>query len=351
MTKGPGITKNNHYVPCMYLKRFESRPGWIYRYDLLVPNVQCPIWVEKPIDRVASASDLYTSIEDGSEADTHEKWLNSGYETPAEEAIERAVTGRTMTKEHWHHLIRFVAAQDVRTPARLQEELIRWRADGPAIMQTTLEDSIAQFKALKDSGRIVGQPRAEAEPGFPLRVLIRPSSDEGMAEVKVETVAGRSLWLWGQRHLLNGIAEHLHQHEWTILRAPDDISWLATDNPVIRLNFHNERKYDFKGGWGSVGTEIFMPLDAKHMVYTRIGQKRPARGTILDLKSAKLFAKLIHEHAFRHIFSPMEDPSVPELRQRHVDLEAYRHEKAEWSKWSEEQAHAEFDLNRPLPGG
>ena len=37
-----------------------------------------------------------------------------------------------------------------------------------------------------------------------------------MAEVRVETVAGRRLWLWGQRHVINGIPEHLHQHEWTI---------------------------------------------------------------------------------------------------------------------------------------
>ena len=335
----------------MYLKRFASRPGWIYRYDILVPNENCPIWVEKPIDRVASASDLYTSIEDGTEVDSHEKWLNDEYETPAEEAIERAVTERTMTKEHWYRLIRFIAAQDVRTPARLQEELMRWRADGPAIMQTTLKDSVAQFKALKDSGRIVGEPRGKVEAGFPLRVLIRPSSDEGMAEVKVETVAGRSLWLWGQRHVLKGIAEHLHQHEWTILRPPDGIRWLTTDNPVIRLNFQNERKYDFKGGWGSLGTEIFMPLDSEHMVYTRIGQKRPARGTVLDLKAARLFDKFVREHAFRHIFSPTEDPSVLQMRPRHVDLEAYRHEKAQWSKWAEEQAQAEFDLNRPLPGG
>jgi len=335
----------------MYLKRFSSRPGWTFRYDILVPNAQCPIWVEKPIDRVASASDLYTSIEDGTEADTHEKWLNREYETPAEEAIERAVTGRTMTKEHWRCLVRFIAAQDVRTPVRLQEELTRWHTVGPALMQTTLEDSIAQFKALKNSGRIVGQPREKVEPGFPVRVLIRPSSDESMAEVKAETIVGRSLWLWGQRHVLNGIAEHLHQHEWTILRAPDGINWLATDNPVIRLNFHDERSYDFKGGWGSVGTEIFMPLDPEHMIYTRIGQKREARGTILDLNSAGLFGKLILEHAFRHIFSPTENPSIPHLRPRHVDLEAYRHEKAEWSKWAEEQAHAESDLNRPLPGG
>jgi hypothetical protein len=195
------ITKNNHYVPCMYLKRFESRPRWIYRYDLLVPNVNCPVWVEKPIDRVASATD------------------------------------------------------------------------------------------------------------------------------------------------------HLHEHQWTILDAPDDVTWPATDNPVIRLNFHDDRKYNFKGGWGSQGTEIFMPLDPKHMVYTRIGQTRPDRGTHLESRMAEMFAKFTREHAFRHIFSPVKDQAIPRHRPRYINLEMYRNEKAEWAKWAEEQANAELDLNRSLPGG
>jgi hypothetical protein len=66
MTKGLGSQRTA--ISAMHVKRFESIPGWINRYDLLVPNVQCPDWVKKPIDRVASASDLYTSIEDGTES-------------------------------------------------------------------------------------------------------------------------------------------------------------------------------------------------------------------------------------------------------------------------------------------
>jgi hypothetical protein len=349
--KQSAITKNNHYVPCMYLKRFESRPGWIYRYDLLVPNANCPVWVEKPIDRVASANDLYTSLEHGVEADTHERWLNSEYETPAEEAIDRAVRGASMTKEHWRHLVRFVAAQDVRTPARLHDELTRWRTETPDLMQSTLEDSIAELQAAKRGGRTPRELQRSVDPDFPVRVLIQPSSENGMAEVRVETVIGRSMWLWSQRQLLKGIAQDLHDHQWTILTAPEGVSWPATDNPVIRLNFHNDRKYDFNGGWGSPGTEVFMPLDPKHLIYTRIGHKRPMRGTKLESRLGEMFGKFVREHAFRHIFSPLDDPTIPRLRPRHVDLWAYRNEKAEWAKWADEQANAELHLNRPLPGG
>ena len=335
----------------MYLKRFQSRPGWIHRYDLLVPHARYPIWTEKPLDRVASADDLYTSIKDGREDDAHEKWLNSEFETPAEDAIQRAVSGQQMTKDHWYRLIRFIAAQDVRTPVRLLEELKRWKADGPRMMEETLHELVEHLKSAKE-GSIEPAKKGLRQADFPVRVHIRPSEDDAeMAEVRVEAIAGRGVWLWGQRHLLNGVAKHLHEHQWTILVAPEGITWPATDNPVVRLNFHKEGKYDFGGGWGSEGTEIFMPIDPIHLVYTKIGEKRMQRGTVLAREHASRIRGLICEHAFRHIFSPCEDSNIVELRPRRVDLEKYRQEKAEWEKWSAEQFEAEAQLMRPLPGG
>ena len=61
-------------------------------------------------------------------------------------------------------------------------------------------------------------------------------------------VYGRSLWLWGQRHLLRRIAKHLLDNQWTILVAPDGVTWPSTDNSVIRLNFHSKQSYDLRGG-------------------------------------------------------------------------------------------------------
>lgn len=335
----------------MYLKRFQSRPGWIYRYDLLVPNAGCPLWIEKPIDRVASATHLYTSLEDGAEADTHEKWLNSEYESPAEEAIERALCGDTMSRDHWHRIVRFLAAQDVRTPARLQNELARWQADGPALMQDGLEDSVARYVEAVKAGEAPKRSSYGVEEGFPLRVYIRPSEEEGLAEVKVEATSGRTLWLWGQRHILKGIAAQLHEHQWTILVAPSGVTWPTTDDPVVKLNFYSAHQYDFKGGWGSPGTEIFMPLDPTRLLYTRVGHKRLPRNTVLDVPSAHMFSRFIREHAFRHVFAPVNDAGIPRLRPRFVNATAFQRERAEWAKWAEEQLQADLELHRPLPGG
>jgi hypothetical protein len=157
------------------------------------------------------------------------------------------------------------------------------------MMQSTLEDSVKEFKAAAREKRAPREPKGKVEPGFPHRVLIKPSDVKGMAEIRVEAVVGRSMWLWGQRHVLKGIADCLHEHQWTVLEAPHGVNWPATDNPVIRLNFHSAQEYDFKGGWGSKNTEILMPLDPIHMLYTRIGGKRLDRGMVLDPRTAGMF--------------------------------------------------------------
>lgn len=256
-----------------------------------------------------------------------------------------------MSKEHWRRLVRFIAAQDVRTPSRLHEDLERWKSNAPAVMEECLRDLDEMLKSMK--GRTpLASSEAHKRPGFPIRVHVRPSmNDPEMAEVGLEAVAGRGTWLWGQRHLLGGVASHLHEHQWTILVAPGEVTWPTTDTPVIRLNYNNDQNYDFKGGWGSRGTEIIMPLGPKHLVYTKIGYPRPERGTVLDVPLARQFKKLICMHAFRQIFSPTEDKEITILRRRTVNLEKFRQEKSEWEKFAAEQTEAESQLMRPLPGG
>ena len=62
----------------------------------------------------------------GRESDDIEKWLNREFETPAEEALRKVTSDRRLTPDDWKRLIRFLAAQDVRTPAHLIEDLQRW---------------------------------------------------------------------------------------------------------------------------------------------------------------------------------------------------------------------------------
>jgi hypothetical protein len=68
-----------------------------------------------------------------------EIWLDREFEKPAEEPLRKASTGARMSYDDWKQLIRFVAAQDVRTPAYYWEQAQRADEQFPELMQTTIE--------------------------------------------------------------------------------------------------------------------------------------------------------------------------------------------------------------------
>ena len=82
---------------------------------------------------------------------------------------------------------------------------------------------------------------------------------------------------------------------------------------MILLNFYSPEQYDFGGGWGSVGTEIFMPLGPGHLLYTKIGCASPPRGTRISEDFLQLTQRLVIEHAHRFAFGAVQDPYVADL--------------------------------------
>jgi hypothetical protein len=148
------------------------------------------------------------------------------------------------------------------------------------------------------------------------------------------------------KHLLtdSDSVKALLDHRWSILCAPDDLNWFSSDDPVVRLNYHSEDKYNFDGGWGSKGTEIFLPLSPRHLLYTRIGYRPPERGFVLPRVAAEFIRRAIAEHAHRNIFSNLPNEDIPKLRPRHVDAEIFRKEREGWRKWHEDQTKAEEEL-------
>src|ERR1019366_2386905 len=130
--------RDNHYVPCVYLRRFAGTDGRIVTYRTLVPHVEVPIWRDRSIKAVAYHSHLYTRIVAETETDEIERWLDREFEAPAEEALRKATSDAQLEPQDWRCLVRFLAAQDVRTPARFIETLPRWNADIPRLLDTTV---------------------------------------------------------------------------------------------------------------------------------------------------------------------------------------------------------------------
>jgi len=335
---------DNHYVVCLYLKRFSSDPGHVFTYRILVAHLRVPVWKRDSIKGVAYHKHLYTRIISGVESDELEIWLDREFEAPAEEPLRKATTGLQLAETDCYKIVRFLAAQDVRTPARLTEVLLRSNKTMPAVLQECVEGAVQKLEEARRSGKPIKQSKFPNSEILPIRVTTEINPGQEFGTLKASTIVGRSTWLFSIKHLLSHTANILQNHKWTILRPPDGMNWFTSDNPVVRLNYSSDQKYDFKGGWGSPGTEILLPLDPQHLLYTQIGQRPLARGSVVSHAHAKLIRRVIAEHAHRYIFSSSEDLEIPSLRPRTVSADIVRHEKNQWQSWHEEQSRAEREL-------
>ncbi|MEA2692214.1 MAG: hypothetical protein QOJ16_1601 [Acidobacteriota bacterium] len=337
--------RNNHYVPRLYLKHWATTQRRIQTYRTLVSDPRVPLWRDHSIEGVAFHAHLYTQTIAGKETDDIERWLDSEFEAPAEEALHKAISDKRLTPTDWRRIVRFLAAQDVRTPARLVEALHRWETELPALLDRTLKDAVRLHEKAKASGKtLVQPPSAPNRDSFPLRVTTEIEPGEEMGKLKAEIVAGRALWLHRMPELLTKTANVLHQHRWTILAPPRGLSWFTSDDPVIRLNYYKENNYDFKGGWNNKGTEILLPLGPCHLLFTKVGERPVTRGGEVPLPLAKLIRRFIAEHATRMIFATEPDVEMSELRPRLVDAVRFQDEAEQLRRWHEEQSAAERKL-------
>lgn len=338
--------RKNHYVPRLYLKRWATPHRRIWTYRTLVSHSRVSDWQEHSTESVAFHEHLYTQIVAGAETDELEKWLNNEFEAPAEEALDRATSGERLRPDDWIRLIRFFAAQDVRTPARLAEALRRWHDEVPAFLDRTMKRTIARLEAARRAGTV---PELRPAPQinratFPLRIRTQIEPGQQMGQVKAEIVVGRALWLSLMPHLLTRTANVLLQHRWTIVSPPDGLTWFTSDDPAIRLNYYDDGSYDFEGGWNNKGTDLLLPLGPRHLLYTQVGSRPPSRGETLTPAQAKLIRRAIAKHGSRMIFAVEPDTEIPVLRPRIVDAKSFRAEIDQWRNWHAEQTAAERRL-------
>ena len=167
--------RHNHFVSRCYLEPWETETGKTWTFRLLVPHEKSRIWKPYSAKSVAWHSNLYTQIIAGSESDEIERWFDREFESPAKESLRKATTNKRLTPEDWKRLIRFVAAQDVRTPAWLVNQMKRLDETLPQMMKDTMEKSIDRLeKAVKTGTPVQPLPQLHAseQQGFPIRTTI-----------------------------------------------------------------------------------------------------------------------------------------------------------------------------------
>ncbi|UVL79335.1 DUF4238 domain-containing protein [Pseudomonas putida] len=332
------LRKDNHYVPKLYLKQW-AKDGQIPTYRLLVPSDKTPLWKPHSLKGIAFHQHLYTYVVGQEETDEFERWLDSEFEGPAEQAIHRAVNGQQMSSDHWRRLVRFAVALDVRTPARLREFLQRQNETLPALMNDTVQRSVSRLQRAASLGEALPVPSEESDSFAPLRILME-EGELGVGKLKAEAYLGRRMWVWQMKHLLTNTLGKLPAHRWTILRPPSGMSWPTSDNPLIRLNFQDAGNYDFKGGWGVKNGDILLPLGPKHLLYTCMGNRAKPRGSVLDLATAGLIRRIIIEHADRYVFAT-EPGDIHLIRPRLVCPATFNAERVAWQNWHSHQSEAE----------
>lgn len=341
------ITARNHYVPESYLERWakEGRKVWVYR--LLVPNQNMRIWDQKSVRSVGAHHHLYTRIVEGRENDEIENWLSRDFESPARDPISRAIHNERLSMTDWRHIIRFLAAQDARTPVRLMALHQRLSERLPGILDDTLSEVA---RAAMQGSRVLPQTQHVDSNLLPVRVEhLQDELVPDMATLQARILVGRSTALFGLRVLLNQTIQALHAHRWTILRAPDGIQWLTSDNPVVKLFIESNGRYRFSTAWGVSGTVILMPLSPTHLLYTVCGHRSPPKGTVVAPEFAEQVQHWIVQNAHRHVFASGPSALVEQVRPRTVSLDQYAQEKMFWSRFHDDQtaAEREFDASGP----
>ena len=293
----------NHFVSECYLKNWEDKQHEIHVYRILVSHPNVPIWSINSKSGVAYQKHLYTQLFAGKESDEFEKWLDKAYESPANPILQKVIEDKKLKPSDWTILINFLAAQDVRTPARLYQHLERGREQMQGALESSLQDLKEKLEKKTPSTRENSPFDLKNLPELPVKVTTKALPDGKNSVVKVESYVGRASWLFSIKFLLKNTSKILHQHKWTILKPAKGFSWPTSDNPVVKLNFTNVNNYNLKGAWGKNKGNIIFPIGPNHAMFTQIGDKPPMRGTRLPELETQFFKRIICENSNRFIFS------------------------------------------------
>lgn len=332
------ITHNNHYVPRFYLKNWSQDGKTIYTYSLLVSDSRVPYWRKESIKNTAVWYDLYTRKIAQQEIDDFETWFDREFEAPAKAVFEKLLHTEPLTKSDEIILSRFVASQHLRTPARLNSILELERKELPWIMENVLQK--INKEAANGNLRNASKSILETDSLFPLKVNL--DSEKGVA--KVESVVGKSTYLYAIRYLLTETVKRLYGYRWTVLHAADGVSFPTSDDPVICLNYRNQSDYDFKGGWGRKHGNIIMPISPKLLLFTQIGDKGSYDSLDKSFYWSSFFVKIIIEHAHRAVFADQPQKGMSAINPRVVNKELYDAESQIMRSWHSEQMLAEDEL-------
>lgn len=332
-------THNNHYIPPFYLKNWSQDGICIFTYSLLVPDSRVPYWRPRKIKSTAVWNDFYTRNEGQQDIDDFEKWFDKEFEAPVKVVFDNLIKGCDPDDDESRKLSRFIAAQHLRTPARLNALMEGWLKEMPQLMEDVLQKT---SKQLATNPQIIRNQEAISEE---VKLLpIKVSVNKEIGQVKVDSLVGKGMYLFALKYLLTKTVSVLEKYQWNVIHAADGLSFPTSDDPVICLNFNSEREYDFKGGWGKKNGNIIMPISPKLLLITQIGSNMSTKPLGYSEHWSKFFRKIIIEHAHRYVYAVEPQKGMLAINPRRIDATLFEYEKSIMADWHEEQMEAEAQL-------
>lgn len=221
-------TRDNHYVPKMYLKQWSTNGHSILTYRLLVHHKNEPLWERTSIKRTACWTDLYTQ-HNQDKLDEVEHYFGT-VETETAPILKKISLGKILSANEMATLVEFLIIQKARTPAAMKEHesfLDRYFVE-------VAGESVRKAQQSIQNGRhrsISREKLAEETLPFPLQPINIDINSE-KREVRVEALRGRasfSGWnpfidFWASSYLAQksklGYCNHAHRRHFANKRQP-----------------------------------------------------------------------------------------------------------------------------------
>ena len=334
------ISRRNHYIPQFYLRNWSLDGKTIQTYSILVSNANVPYWTKQSIKNTAVWNDFYTRSVGDEELDDFEHWFDREFERPAKPIFDKLLNGERLLREETKILSHFVFAQYFRTPAGYFRLIGQNAKIFPGAINGICRKLNSTSKRKLQKNVFPQATTSKGDIPFPLKV----SLDQEKRQVEVKTIMGEGVYLHDLKHLLTSTVEVAERLDWQVLHAADGISFPTSDDPVICLNYNNERDYDFGGGWGKKHGNILMPISPKLLLFSEIGEKGACPDLDYSPAYSKLFREMIIQHAHRYVYADRPQRGMLALNARVVDRDMYEREQRSIAGWHAENIRAERNL-------
>lgn len=337
------ISRNNHYIPQMYLSRWGNNKK-IQVYRLLVSDEKVPMWSEQSIEHTGSMMNLYVNIRRDNEYDDIEHELNARFEFPAKASLDKVCCECKMTKEDWERISKYVLSQYFRTPA-----CFIWVKDlGNDFLPKQIDELAEDLACLTD----VPKERHEIpEEAIYMPISVKPTGvypDKEHQYVEISAVSGKGLWLMVLKSVLNensASVEKFRDMKWSIISAASGETWPCCDDPVVVCDYIGDHfiRRPRNVGLAQKTCAIIFPVSPEKALIgtnTRMFDWRFQA----DLEMTQNIRQVIVNNAFMYVYDSDKSGTIPAIRHRTVNIQEYNRLKEAFGEWFDKYKEIEGPL-------